>query len=326
MGSMKKVYLTRRIPDVGLLMLRERGFELNISPKDRPLSKRELLKALKKTSYDGVLCLLTDTIDKDIYDAMPSVKIVANYAVGFNNIDIAEAKRRGITVTNTPGALTETVAEHTIALLLSLVRRIPESEQYLRKGKYKGWGPELFLGEELSGKKLGILGAGRIGGRVAEIAVKGFGMSVIYYDIKKSEEFEKTCGATFKATPEEVLKEADVVSIHVPLLPTTTHLINAERLKMMKKNAYLLNTSRGPVVDEVALVAALKNNTIRGAALDVFEREPKLATGLAKLPNIVITPHTASATKAARDGMAKLAAENLIAFFEGATPPNVVNE
>ena len=321
----KKIYVTRKIPYSGLSLLREKGFELDVSQKDRPLLKRELIKALGKKSYDGVLCLLTDTIDEEVFDAVPSAKIFANYAVGFNNIDVPEAKKRGITITNTPGALTEAVAEHTVALLLSLVRRIPESDLFLRKGKYQGWGPELFLGEELQGKTLGILGAGRIGLRVAEIAGKGLGMSVIYYDIKKSEEFEKATGGVFRSTVEEVLREADVVSVHVPLLPSTTHLLNAERLRLMKKTAYLINTSRGPVIDEAALVEALKGNVIRGAALDVFEFEPKLAKGLAKLPNVVITPHTASATRLARDGMAKLAAENLIAFFEGKTPPNKVS-
>ncbi len=322
---MATIYITRRIPDVGISSLREKGFALDISSKDRPLSKRELVKALRKKPYDGVLCLLTDTIDGEVFDAVPSAKIFANYAVGTNNINLEEAKKRRITITNTPGALTEAVAEHTLALMFAVVKRVVEGDTFLRKGKYKGWGPELFLGEELQGKTLGILGAGRIGGRVAEVASKGLGMSVIYYDIKKSEEFEKATGATFFATSEEVLKEADIVSIHVPLLPTTMHLINAERLRFMKKTAYLINTSRGPVIDEDALVSALRTGVIRGAALDVFEHEPKLAKGLAKLPNVVMTPHTASATKSARDGMAKLAAENLIVFFEGKTPPNTVN-
>lgn len=321
---MTTIYVTRKIPDVGLSMLKSKGFELDISTKDRPLSKRELLKALKKKPYDGVLSLLTDTIDGEVFDAVPTAKIFANYAVGFNNVNIDEAKKRGITITNTPGALTEAVAEHTIALMFAVVKRVVESDTYLRKGKYKGWGPELFLGEELTGKKLGILGAGRIGGRVAEIASKGLGMLVLYYDLKRSEEFEAQCHAVFRPTAEELLKEADVVSIHVPLLPSTAHLINRDRLAIMKKSAYLLNTSRGPVIDEVALVEALQKNVIRGAGLDVFENEPKLARGLAKLSNVVITPHTASATRSARDGMAKLVAENLIAFFEGKIPPNVV--
>ena len=321
---MTTIYVTRKIPDVGFSMLKSKGFELDISLKDRPLSKRELVKVLRKKPYDGVLCLLTDTVDGEVFDAVPSAKIFANYAVGFNNVNIEEAKKRGITVTNTPGALTGAVAEHTVALMFAVVKRVVEGDTFLRKGKYKGWGPELFLGEELQGKTLGILGAGRIGSRVAEIAGKGLRMKVIYYDIKKSDEFEQATGATFCATLEEVLKEADVVSIHVPLLSSTTHLINAERLRLMKKTAYLLNTSRGPVIDEEALVEALKNGIICGAGLDVFENEPKLAKGLTKLSNVVITPHTASATRSARDGMARLAAENLIAFFEGKVPPNKV--
>jgi lactate dehydrogenase-like 2-hydroxyacid dehydrogenase len=321
----KTIFITRKIPDIGLSMLRGKGFELDISPEDRPLQKQELIAALKKKAYDGVLCLLTDTIDKEVFDAAPNAKIFANYAVGFNNIDVAEAKKRGITITNTPGALTEAVAEHTVALMFAVVKRIVESDAYVRQGKYLGWGPELFLGEELHGKTFGLLGAGRIGGRVGAMVSKGLGMQVIYYDVKQSPEFEQESGATFKATPEEVLKEADIVSIHVPLLPTTTHLINAERLTLMKKSAYLINTSRGPVIDENALVDALKTGVIRGAALDVFENEPKLADGLAQLRNVVITPHTASATKSARDGMAKLAAENLIAFFEEKMPPNKVS-
>lgn len=322
---MSTVYITRKIPDIGITMLKEKGLELDISPKDRPLTKRELVKVLRKKPYDGVLCLLTDTIDGEVFDAVPNAKIFANYAVGTNNINLEEAKKRGITITNTPGALTEAVAEHTLALMFAVVKRVVEGDTFLRKGKYKGWGPELFLGEELQGKTLGILGAGRIGGRVAEVVSKGLGMNVVYYDIKQSPEFEQSTGATFRATPEEVLKEADIVSVHVPLLSTTTHLINAERLKLMKKTAYLINTSRGPVIDEDALVEALKTGVIRGAGLDVFEFEPKLAKGLAKLPNVVLTPHTASATKSARDGMAKLAAENLIAFFEGKVPPNKVS-
>ena len=321
----KTIYVTRKIPDIGLSMLREKDFELEVSPEDRPLTKQELLNALKKKPYDGVLCLLTDTIDGEVFDAASNAKIFANYAVGFNNIALEEAKKRGLTITNTPGALTDAVAEHTIALMFAIVKRIVESDTYLREGKYEGWGPELFLGEELLGKTLGLLGAGRIGGRVGAIASKGLGMQVIYYDVKRSEEFEKECNAAFRGTPEEVLKESDVVSVHVPLLPSTTHLINHERLMRMKKTAYLINTSRGPVIDEAALVEALQNNTIRGAALDVFEKEPNLAPGLAELSNVVITPHTASATRRARDGMAKLAAENLIAFFEGKVPPNKVS-
>ena len=320
----KLIYVTRRIPEIGLKMLEEKGFTLDVSEKDGVLTKEELLGALKAKPYDGVLCLLTDTINGETFDAVPSAKIFANYAVGFNNIDVPEAKKRGITVTNTPGALTNTVAEHAMALILAATTRTVEGDRLTRAGKYEGWGPMMLLGMDLAGKTLGVLGAGRIGSRLAHHAHDGFDMDVIYYDVKRNEEFEKETGARFCATPEEVLKEADVVSIHVPLLDSTKHLINTERLAMMKPTAYLVNTSRGPVIDEVALVDALKRGVIAGVALDVYENEPKLAPGLAECANAVLTPHIASASVPTRDGMANLAAENLIAFFEGKTPPNVV--
>ena len=321
---MPNIYVTRKIPEVGLAMLREKGFTLDISEKDGVLTKEELLDALRAKPYDGVLSLLTDTINADVYDAVPTAKIFANYAVGFNNIDVPEAKKRGIVITNTPGALTDTVAEHAMALILACTTRTVEGDRFTRAGKYKGWGPMMLLGMDLSGKTLGVLGAGRIGSRLAYHAQKGFDMDVIYYDVKQNPDFEAATGARFCATVEEVLKEADVVSVHVPLLDSTKHLINAERLAMMKKTAYLVNTSRGPVIDEVALVSALSSGTIAGAGIDVYENEPELAPGLAVCENVVITPHIASASVPTRDGMATLAAQNLIAFFEGKTPPNAV--
>lgn len=321
---MPTIYVTRKIPDLGLAMLRDKGFTLDVSEKDGVLTTDELLGALRAKPYDGVLSLLTDTINADVYDAVPTAKIFANYAVGFNNIDVPEAKKRGITITNTPGALTNTVAEHAMALILACTTRTVEGDRLTRAGKYEGWGPMMLLGMDLAGKTLGVLGAGRIGSRLAHHCQKGFDMNVIYYDVKQNVDFEKETGARFCATVEEVLRDADVVSIHVPLLDSTKHLMNADRLKMMKKTAYLVNTSRGPVVDEVALVEALKAGTIAGAGLDVYENEPKLAPGLAECESAVITPHIASASVPTRDGMAKLAAENLIAFFEGKTPPNIV--
>lgn len=322
---MPTIYVTRRIPDAGLTLLREKGFVLDVSEKDGALSREELLTALRAKPYDGVLCLLTDTINGEVFDAAPHAKIFANYAVGFNNIDVAEAKKRGITVTNTPSLLiANTVAEHAMALILAITCRIPEGDRLMRSGTWSGWGPMQLLGVDLSKQTLGIIGAGRIGSRLAYHCKKGFDMNVIYYDVRQNAEFEKETLARFCPTPEQVLREADIVSIHVPLLDTTRHLINAERLKLMKPTAYLVNTSRGPVVDEVALVDALKRGIIRGAALDVFENEPKMAPGLATLDNVVLTPHIASATEATRGEMARLAAENLIAFFEGKTPPNVV--
>ena len=321
---MPKIYITRKIPEIGIQMLKDKGYEVDINPKDRPLKEKELVSALKKKNYDAVLCLLTEQIGAKIFDSVPTAKIFANYAVGFNNIDVEEAKKRRVTITNTPGALTDTVAEHTMALILSLTCRIVEGDSFTRKGKFKGWAPMHLLGMDLKGKTLGILGAGRIGSRVAHHAKNGFDMNIIYFDVKRNEEFEKEHSAKYFGTADEVLKEADVISVHVPLLDSTRHLINKERLAMMKKTAYLVNTSRGPVIDEQALVEALKNGVIRGAALDVFENEPKLAKGLSKLDNAVITPHIASATEKARDEMAILAATNIIAFFEGKTPPNVV--
>ncbi len=321
---MQKIYITQRIPEIGIKMLQDKGYEVDISPKDGILTKDELLEALKGKPYDAVLCLLTNQINAEVFDAVPTAKIFANHAVGYNNVDVAEAVKRGITITNTPGALTDAVAEHTVGLIVSTALRIVESDKYLRAGNYKGWEPLGFIGADLKGLTVGILGAGRIGYRVAQILKKGFEMNVAYYDVKKNEMFEKDLDGKFYESPEDLTKSVDIVSVHVPLLDSTKHLINAERLATMKPTAYLVNTSRGPVVDEVALVNALQNKVIAGAGLDVFENEPALAPGLAELSNVVITPHIASATTKARDGMATLAAQNIIDFFEGKTPANKV--
>ena len=319
-----KVYVTRRIPEPGIKKLVEAGYEVDVNPEDRVLSKEELIEALKQKPYDAVLCLLTDKIDAEVFDAAPQAKIFANYAVGYNNIDLEEAKKRGIIITNTPGVLTQTVAEHTFALMLAIAHRVVEADKFTRAGKYKGWAPMLFLGTDVSEKTLGIIGLGRIGSRVAYHAVKGFGMKVLYYDIKRNEDFEKEYGAEYRETVDDVMKEADFISIHVPLLESTRHLINKERLALMKPSAYLINTSRGPVIDEQALTEALKNKAIKGAALDVYENEPELTPGLAELDNVILTPHIASATEETRSKMAEMAADNIIAVLEGKTPPNRV--
>ncbi len=321
---MKKVYITRRIPDLGINMLKEKGFEVDISAKDAPLTKAELISELQKKPYDAVLTLLTDIIDKEVMDAAPTVKIYANFAIGYNNIDVEEAKKRGIAVTNTPGGGADRVAEHAWALILALSCRVVEGDSYLREGKFNGWDPMLLHGTKLAGKTLGIIGSGRIGADVALRGKNGFGMNIAYYDVVKNEALEKEYGATFYPSVDEILKIADVVSIHVPLLESTKHLINEARLKIMKPTAYLINTSRGPVVDENALVQALKNGTIRGAGLDVFEYEPKLAEGLASLSNVVMTPHIASGTEEARLDMARLSADNIIHFLNGEKAPNMV--
>lgn len=321
---MANIFVTRQIPGVGINALRAAGHEVDVSEKNGVLTKSELLHALSAKPYSAVLSLLTDTIDNEVFDAIPTAKIFANYAVGFNNIDLIEAKKRGVSITNTPDVLTDTVAEYAFALMLSVAKRIPEADRFTRAGKYEGWAPKLMLGSDLKGKILGILGAGRIGTGVAVRAHNGLGMQVIYNDITQNDYIEKDAHATFKETPEGVLREADIVSVHVPLLPETTHFINAERLRIMKSTAYLINTSRGQVVDEEALVVALKEGTIRGAGLDVFEAEPQLAAGLAELDNVVITPHIASASEETRNRMSEMAAQNIIDFLGGKTPENLV--
>lgn len=321
---MKKVYITRAIPEIGIKMLTDKGYEVDINKENRPLTKAELISALKQKEYDAVLTLLTDNIDAEVMDSAPTVKIYANFAIGFNNFNVEEAKKRNIYLTNTPGGGADRVAEHTWALILALSCRIVEGDSYMRDGKYNGWDPMLLHGTKLAGKTLGILGSGRIGSDVAHRAKNGFDMNVVYYDVKRNEQLEKDFGAVFYNTVEEVLKVSDVVSIHVPLLDSTHHLINKERLAIMKPSAYLINTSRGPVIDEVALVEALQKGIIRGAGLDVFEFEPKLVDGLATLSNVVLTPHIASGTEEARHDMATLSAQNIINSIEGVKPANLV--
>ena len=332
---MPKVFVTRKIPQVGLDLLKDVDF--SVWEEDRVIPREVLLERVK--GADAILSLLTDKIDGEVMDAAgPQLKLISNYAVGYDNIDVPAATQRKIYVSNTPGVLTEAVAEHTFALLLSIARRIPESDQFTKTGKYKGWEPELLLGTELQGKVLGVVGLGRIGSRVAEMANKGMGTKVLYHDPKQDADFEKEYGAVYQANLDDLLKASDFVSIHVPLLPTTRHLINQVRLGLMKPTAYLINTSRGPIVDEVALVEALKAGTttasggvpqnagIKGAALDVYENEPNLAPGLAELPNVILTPHTASATHEARGAMATLAAQAVLDVLAGKPPVNLVNK
>jgi len=322
---MAKIFITRKIPEAGIKKLAEK-YEVKVNPQDRVLSKEELIAALENHGYGAVLCLLTDKIDDNVLAAAgKQCRIFANYAVGFDNIDLVAAKKRGIMITNTPGVLTDTVAEHTFTLMLAISHRIAEADKFTKAGKYESWAPMLLLGNDLSGKIVGIVGLGRIGSRVAHHAVKGFGARVIYHDLQRNEKFEKEFSAEYRKKLEDLLKEADYVSLHVPLLPATRHLLNAERLKLMKPTAYLINTSRGSVIDEKALVEALRAKIIKGAALDVFENEPALAEGLAQLDNVILTPHIASATEETRAKMAELAADNIIAALEGQTPPNLVD-
>ncbi len=316
-----KVFVAEAIPEAGIKLLKK-TCDVTVSSKNRVLTKKELIAAIK--GKDALLAMLTDKIDDEVLASNPKLRIVANYAVGYDNVDVKAATKRGIPISNTPGVLTDAVADHACALLLSISRRVVESDKFIRAGKYTHWGPTLLLGGDFKGKTLGILGLGRIGSAVAERMAKGFGMKIIYYDVKQVPEFEQQLGATYVSVA-GLLKQSDYVSVHVPLLPTTKHLVGAKELRSMKKTAYLVNTSRGPVIDEKALVAALAKKQIAGAALDVFEFEPKLSPGLGKLDNVILTPHTASATVTARNAMSEIAAQNILDVLSGKRARNVVN-
>lgn len=319
------IYITREVPDLAVKILKDKGYDVEIGKSKVPLTKKDLLKLASKQKYDAFLTLLTDQIDEDFINAAGSkLKIISNYAVGYDNIDVLAASKNNVIVTNTPGAFSDCIAEHAVAMTFALTTRLVEADKYVRKGKYKGWDPMIFIGEDVCGKTVGILGAGHIGERFAMHMNKGFNCKILYYDVKRNEKIEKELSATFYENPDDVIKQADILSLHVPLLPSTQHMINAEKFRMMKKSAILINTSRGPVIDENALVEALKNGVIAGAGIDVYEFEPKLATGLSDLDNVVLTPHIASARTSARNEMATLAAQNIIDVFEGREPKGIV--
>ena len=260
-----KIFVTRSIPEQGLKLL-EKHHQVEVNPYDRVLTKEEIIKGVK--GKDGLLCLLTDLIDAEVINSEPKLKMISSYAVGYNNIDVNAATRRGIPVSNTPGVLTDATSDMTWALLFSVARRIVEADKFTRAGKFKGWSPMLMHGQDVTDKTLGVVGAGRIGTAFA-LKSKGFNMNVLYVDEKKNETLEKEVNAK-KVTFDELLKKSDFISLHVPLILSTHHLIGEKELKMMKKNAVLINTSRGPVVDEKALVFALKEKQIFGAGLDVY--------------------------------------------------------
>lgn len=325
-----KVLVTRKIPDRGINLLKGQC-DVDICNQDGVLSKKDLIKRLKSKNYDALLCLLTDKIDEDIVNSTGSnLKIISNYAVGFDNIDLKSCTEKGIIATNTPNVLNQAVAEHTVALMMAIARRIPESDKWTRKGNYKGWDPNGFIGQELNGKTLGIIGAGRIGTVVARICNRGFNMKVLYTDVNRNSFFEQEANAKFVDLP-TLLRGSDFVSLHVPALESTKHMIDHKELAMMKKTAYIINTARGPVINEDALIHALENKTIAGAAIDVFECEPKLVCHpneyqiFTHLDNIVMTPHIASATTEARQGMSELAAKNILAVLNGEMPLTQVN-
>jgi len=315
-----KCFLTRRLPQAAMEQL-ETTFELRVNPYDRVCTKEELLEGVRWC--DILLCLLTDPIDAEIIRANPHLQGIVNYAVGYNNIDVAAATARKIPVTNTPGVLTETTADLAWALIFSVARRIVESDAFTRSGAFAGWAPQLFLGGDVWGKTLGIIGAGRIGTAVA-LRSAGFNMPLLYVDEHPNTPLEQQLGAR-KVSLTELLQQADFVSLHVPLLPQTTHLIGMAEFAAMKSTAYLINTSRGAVVDEAALVQALQTGRIAGAGLDVYEHEPLLHPALKALPNVVLTPHIASGSKETRTRMGLICAENAAAIKAGKMPPQIVN-
>ena len=317
-----KVYVTRELPERGLKIIKER-FDAEVWPEYAPPPKKTIIEKAK--DVDALATLLSDKIDAEVLDAAPKLKMIAQLAVGFDNVDVQEATKRGIYVSNTPEVLTDTTADFAWALLMTLARRVVEADKYVRTGKWKvGWHPAMLQGRDVYGATIGIVGAGRIGYAVAKRAT-GFSMKILFYDVIPRPEMEKDFGAK-KVDLDTLLKQSDFVSIHVPLMKETHHLINAEKLRLMKKTAYLINNSRGPVVDEKALYDALNEGRIAGAGLDVFEQEPApLDNPLLKLDNVVVAPHISSASYETRSKMAEMVADNLVAFFEGKKPPNLVN-
>ena len=315
-----KIFITRKIPELGLEILRKQH-EIEINPYDRTLTKKEIIKGLK--GKDGLLCLLTDNIDKEVISSEPKLKMIASYAVGYDNIDVKFATKLRIPVSNTPGVLTNATSDMAWALLFSVARIIVEADKFTREGKFTGWDPMLMHGKDITGKTLGVIGTGRIGTAFA-LKSKGFDMNVLYVDQIQNEKLEKEINAR-KVTTETLLKESDFISLHVPLVPATYHLISEKELKMMKKTAVLINTSRGPIVDEKALAKALKEKWIFGAGLDVYEDEPEITVELLTFDNVVLQPHSASATTDSRENMAVIAAENMIAGLKGQKPPNCIN-
>jgi glyoxylate reductase len=318
----KKIYITRRIPDEAIKLLQEH-FHVEINPQDRVLTREELLQNVK--GKDAVLCVITDNIDKEVFEAAGvKCKIFANYGVGYNNIDIASATEKNVIVTNTPGVLDDATADLAWTLLMTVSRRIVAADKFTRNGAFQAWDPMMFLGRDITGKTLGVIGAGRIGSNFAKKA-KAFDMKILYTGLRQNTKLEEELGAIY-VDKETLLRESDFVSLHVPLLPSTIHYIGEKEFSMMKKTAVIVNTSRGPVIDEKALVKALKQGKIWGAGLDVYENEPDIEPELLDMYNVVLVPHIASATLETRTNMGLIAARNIIKVLNGEKPDTCVNE
>lgn len=311
------VLVTRPLPGQALERL-ACECNLDIWEPDLPIPREEMLRRI--TNKDGLLCLLTDPVDAALMDAAPGLRIIANYAVGYDNIDLAAAQARGIVVTNTPGVLTDATADLAWALIFATARRIVEADAFVRGGTWHGWDPSLMLGHDITGRTLGIVGAGRIGTAVG-LRARAFSMPVIYTDDAPATVLEAQTGAR-RVGLDELLAGADFISLHIPLTPQTHNMIGARELGRMRPTAILINTARGPIIDEAALERALRSGQIAGAGLDVFAREPHVPPGLLGLPNVVLLPHIASATHTTRGRMADMAVENILAFLRGENPPN----
>ena len=311
-----KVFITRKLPGNAVELLLENGIDVVVYGKDRQITRQEFLKNAKDS--DGIISLLSDKLDRETISRLNNCRIIANYAVGYNNIDLKAAKENNIVVTNTPELLTDATAEIAIALMLSCSRHITQADKLMHEGKFTGWAPQLFLGIELSGKTFGIIGSGRIGTAAAKRA-KAFGMNIIYFSRSKNEALEKSTGAR-KVSLEKLMKSSDVISLHIPLTDRTRNLIDKDHLNLMKETAILVNTARGEVLDEKELVKMLKSKRIFAAGFDVYENEPMLNKELLKLKNVVLLPHIGSATFEARTKMAELCAKNLINVLKGKKP------
>lgn len=315
----KLIYMTRPIHEEGMKLLRDKGYEITTGEAGGIPTHESVIAALRASPYDAVVTFLTDQVDAILFDACPSAKLFSNYSVGFNNVHLEDAEARGVFITNTPGCAGNAVAEHAVALMLAVTTRLAEGDRYMRSGKFSGWQPDLLMGTDLSGKTVGFVGVGDIGARTAKMLSRGFGCKIIYNDVVPNAELEQEDAAVFMER-DQLFREADIVSIHVPLLPTTKHLVNKDVLASMKPTAILINTARGPIVDEAALVEALKNKTIAGAGIDVYEFEPKVTEKLLTLENVVLTPHIASSRETVRAKMSETVAKNIISFFETGSP------
>lgn len=317
---MARIFVTRRLPDEGMRRLQKFTNDFSLFLEDRPIREDEIVENIR--DVEGLICLLTDPVTKRVLSAAARLKIIANYAVGYDNIDTEYASKKGILVTNTPGVLTDATAECAWALLFSCARRVVEADRFVRDNRFRGWSPTLLPGTELAGRVIGIVGAGRIGTAFG-LKGRGVGMRVLYSDYQRNKILEARLMAK-RVELDELLKSSDFVSIHIPLTEKTHHLIGEREIGLMKPSAYIINTSRGAVIDEKALISALKEGKIKGAGLDVYENEPDIPEDLIGLKNVVLLPHIGSATYKARNKMAVMVVENLIAGLEGKRPPNLV--